>query len=112
MAIRLDKAWEPLDVAYTRLRGNLGVFQFADAAGDVIYIGFAGGRTLYGLKGEVHDMAGLIPTATQVRWEVNTAYQSRFRELLWAHNADFGELPKFNIELNHRPVRIGRVSPV
>lgn len=111
MAVRLDKAWLPLEEALTLLRGNLGVFQFADAAGDVIYIGFAGGRSLYGLKGEVRDMAARIPDATQVRWEVNTAYQSRFRELLWAHNADSGELPKYNIELGHRPARLGRLSP-
>jgi len=111
MAVRLNKPWQTLSEASARLRGNLGVFQFADASGGVIYIGFAGGRSLYGLKGEVRDMAALVPDATQVRWEVNTAYQSRFRELLWAHNADFGALPKYNIELNHRPVRIGRLSP-
>ena len=78
---------------------------------DTVHIGFAGGRSLYGLKGEVRDLAARIPDATQVRWEVNTAYQSRFRELLWAHNADFGELPKYNVEFNHRPARLGRLSP-
>jgi hypothetical protein len=111
LAIRLDKPWQSLPAALTGLRGNLGVFQFADASGDVIYIGFAGGGSLYGLKGEVRSMAERIPDATEVRWEVNTAYHSRFRELLSVHNADFGELPKYNVELNHRPGRIGRLRP-
>ena len=111
MAIRLDKPWQSIDEALARLRGHLGVYQLADESGTVIYIGFAGGNSLYGLKGEVVDMTERISAATQVRWEVNTAYQSRFRELLWVHNADFGELPRYNIEFNHRPTRLGRLSP-
>ncbi len=111
MAIRLDKPWQPLDEAYRRLRGNMGVFQLADASGDVIYIGFAGGRAQYGLGGEVRDLAAQIPEAIQVRWEVTTAYQSRFRELLSVHQADHGELPRGNLALEHLPVRLGRLSP-
>lgn len=111
MAIRLDKPWQPLDVAFTRLRGNLGVFQLADASGAVIYIGFAGGRSQFGLKGEVREISELIPDASQIRWEVNTAYQSRFKELLSVHRADFGELPKYNIELKHLPASLGVLSP-
>ena len=111
MAIRLDKPWQKLPEALSRLRGNLGVFQLADASGDVVYVGFAGGRSLFGLNGEVRAMAERIPTATQVRWEVNTAYQSRYRELLAVHNADFGQLPKYNVEFNHRPASMGRLSP-
>ena len=111
MPIRLDKPWLPIAEALPRIRGNLGVFQFADDTGEIVYIGFAGGKSIYGLKGEVSDLASKIPSATQVRTEVNTAYQSRFRELLMVHVADYGELPKYNIELEHRPSKLGRMSP-
>jgi hypothetical protein len=111
MAIRLDKPWQPLAEAYLRLRGNMGVFQLADESDQIIYIGFAGGRSLHGLGGEVRNLAERIPKATQVRWEVTTGYQSRFRELLAVHQADLGVLPEYNVELNHVPVRLGRLSP-
>ena len=87
------------------------MFQFANQAEEVIYIGFAGGKSIYGLKGEVTALAEQISEATLVRSEVNTAYQSRFRELLMVHVADCGELPKYNIELNHQPAKLGRMSP-
>lgn len=111
MPIRLDKPWLSLAEARQRLRGNMGVFQLADDAGVVLYIGFAGGKAQYGLGGEVRDLTARIPAATQVRWEVTTAYQSRFRELLSVHEADHGVLPEFNLSLKHLPVRLGRLSP-
>ncbi|NKB99759.1 MAG: hypothetical protein GKR90_14860 [Pseudomonadales bacterium] len=111
MAIRLTKPWRDLDEAIPLLRGNLGVFELADKDGQILYIGFASGKSLFGLKGEVRDLSTRIASATQVRHEVNTAYQSRFRELLMVHVADQGELPPYNIEFNHRPVRLGRLSP-
>ncbi len=111
MAVRMDKPWLPLIEAYARLRGNMGVFQLADASGEVIYIGFAGGRAQYGLGGEVRDLAAQLPQATRVRWEVTTAYQSRFRELLSVHQADHQALPAANVTLGHLPGRLGRLSP-
>ena len=111
MAIRMDKPWLPLAEAYLRLRGNMGVFQLADDSGTVIYIGFAGGRAQFGLGGEVRDLVAQIPGASHVRWEVTTAYQSRFRELLAVHQADHQALPEHNTSLNHLPARLGRLSP-
>jgi len=111
LAIRLDKPWATIAEALPLIRGNLGVFQLGNEAGEVIYIGFAGGKSIYGLKGEVADLAAQIPEATHVRTEVNTAYQSRYRELLMVHSSDHGELPKCNLELNHHPARLGRMSP-
>ena len=55
MAIRLDKPWQTLGEAFSRLRGNMGVFQLANDSGEVIYVGFAGGRSQYGLGGEVRS---------------------------------------------------------
>ena len=76
LAIRLDKRWQPLSEALSRLRGNMGVFQLANDSGEVIYVGFAGGRSQYGLGGEVRSLAVQIPEASQVRWEVTTARTS------------------------------------
>jgi hypothetical protein len=101
----MSKQWVPIDEARRRLRGNLGVFQLADETGEVIYIGYAGGSSTYGLRGEV-DAALADIAATSVRWEVNTQYLSRFRELMMVHIADHGVPPSKN-----PPVRLGKLSP-
>ena len=45
MAIRLEKPWIELTAETVQaLPGQLGVYQLADAAGGVVYIGFGGGR--------------------------------------------------------------------
>ena len=52
--VRLDKPWKPLTVEEaTRLPGQLGVYQIADAAGTILYIGQAGGRSPFGLRSEL-----------------------------------------------------------
>ena len=105
LTTRLSKAWVPVEQALPRLRGNLGVFQLADAEGTVLYIGYAGGGSQFGLKGEVSRALQDIDAAA-VRWEVNTSYLSRFKELMMVHIADHGEPPAHN-----PPVRLGRLSP-
>jgi hypothetical protein len=43
--LRLDKPWRPLAAdEIARLPGQLGVYQVADAAGAILYIGQAGAR--------------------------------------------------------------------
>ena len=96
MPIHLDKPWLPLDAA-ADLPGQLGVFELADEAGRVQYIGCAGGRSRFGLRSEVSAAAQRIPQARHVfRVEVTTAYLTRHRELLMAHQADQGALPPHN----------------
>ena len=47
--LRLDKPWRPLSVEEaTRLPGQLGVYQVADAKGTVLFIGHAGARAPFG----------------------------------------------------------------
>ena len=62
MSIRLDKPLQQLSQDnIKKLAGNLGVFQLADDNGNIIYIGYAGGKSLFGLRGEVDackDMQG------------------------------------------------------
>lgn len=111
MAVRLDKPWRPLNDDELRLvNGNLGVYELADASGVVLYIGVADGRSLFGLKGELRDVLAKPPAgATQFRVEVNQSYRTRHIELLQAHLADHGELPKLNTDIE--PSRLGRLRP-
>lgn len=84
------------------------MFELADDADRVIFIGFAGGRSLFGLRGELDDLLASTK-ATQFRYEVNTAYLTRYQELLMVHFADHGYLPIENdpAEVNN----LGRLSP-
>lgn len=107
VALRLQKVWRALDEAgVAALPGQLGVFQLGDDAGRVVYIGFAGGRSHFGLRSEVAAAAASCAQATCFRYEVNMQYTTRYRELLALHAADFGELPA-----PQAGERIGRLRP-
>jgi hypothetical protein len=109
MAVRLDKSWIPLTDTYVaKLAGHLGVYQLADASGDIVYIGVAGGRSLHGLKGELTQALHSPPAgATQFRYEVNMAYHTRYIELLQAYRHDYGRLPTGNTDIDER--HLGRL---
>jgi hypothetical protein len=107
MGVRLEKAWRDLTAAnVAALAGELGVFQLGDAEGRVIRIGYAGGRTLFGLRSELQAALG---QAAKFRTEVTAGYLSRYEELLMVHVADFGALPPGNAAEAGR--RLGRLSP-
>jgi hypothetical protein len=111
MAIRMDKPWRALDdAAIKSLSGQLGIYQIADAQDQIIFIGFAGGRSLFGLRGELQAQKDARADAgVKFRVEVNMAYQTRYRELLMVYKADHGDLP-----LDNRadpPPNLGRLSP-
>jgi hypothetical protein len=112
LSIRITKPWSPLTLENAgALSGQLGVYELADADGNVVAIGFAGGQSLFGLRGELLKLAENPPEgATQFRIEVNTIYQTRFRELLMVHVADHGDLPAFNRA--NPPENLGRLSPL
>lgn len=112
MSIRMTKPWTPLEPAAVKaLPGQLGVFQLADAEGHVVYIGMAGGRSLFGLRSEVEKALKSPPHgATQFRVEVNQQYTTRWQELLMLHVHDHGSLPVTNQE--NPPPRLGRLSPL
>ena len=111
MAVRLDKPWQPLtEESLALIAGHLGVYQLADAAGEIVYIGVAGGRSLFGLKGELQKaMADPPAGATQFRVEVNMAYRTRHFELLQAYWSDYDALPKANTDVDTRS--LGRLRP-
>jgi hypothetical protein len=109
MGVRLEKPWRDLTADnVARLAGELGVYQLGDAEGRVTRIGYAGGRTLFGLRGEL-EAALKAGEAARFRTEVTSQYLSRYEELLMIHKADHGALPRGNAGEARR--RIGRLSP-
>jgi hypothetical protein len=108
MAVRSTKPWRVIDsAALEALPGQLGVFELADAEGEVIFIGCADARTLFGLRGEVAAQVAALPQTRAFRVEVTTAYHTRHLELLMAFQADHGRLPKCNAPMP----ALGRLSP-
>jgi hypothetical protein len=112
MSIRMEKPWIDLTAeAVKALPGQLGVYQLADGGGRVVYIGFAGGRSLFGLRSELERALRDRPAgAARFRVEVNQQYTTRYQELLMLHGADHGSLPVVNQE--DPPPRLGRLSPL
>jgi len=108
MAIRLDKPWTSIDAAaLAALPGQLGVFEFADGDGRVIFIGRADARSRFGLRGEIAAQAQAISAARAYRLEITTAYHTRYLELLMVYQADHAMLPQFNEPMP----TLGRLSP-
>ncbi|HVM99519.1 MAG TPA: hypothetical protein VMT68_04820 [Caulobacteraceae bacterium] len=109
MGVRLEKPWRELTAAnVAALAAELGVYQLADADGRIVRIGYAGGRTLFGLRSEL-EAALRAGEAAKFRTEVTAQYLSRYEELLMVHAADNGVLPPGNAADARR--RTGRLSP-
>jgi hypothetical protein len=110
MGIRLDKPWQALGEAAVRaLPGQLGVFELADAEGRVLAVGYAGGRSLFGLRSAIEAAAARHRGACRFRYEVTMQYLTRYQELLMLHLADRGALPDGNAA---ESLRLGRLSPL
>lgn len=111
MAVRMNKAWIPLDDEHVNaLTGHLGVYQLGDCEGKVLYIGVAGGRSRFGLKGELtNKLVDKVTDATCFRTEINMAYRTRHIELLQAFVHDHGHLPASNIDVDI--ASLGRIRP-
>lgn len=100
----LNKPWQEYDPAQARrITGALGVYELGDAAGNVVYIGFAGGKSRFGLRGEIvarlanpSGNAELDGKASKFRYEVNMMYLTRFVELLEKHQDATGAIPAAN----------------
>ena len=108
MSIWLDKPWLPLtSEAITALPAQLGVYEVADDDGNVVRIGYAGGRETFGIRTALErELAG--GSVTRFRLEFNHGYMSRWEELLMAHMARHGSLPAANAA---EESRIGRLHP-
>ena len=107
--VRLAKPWLDLeDAAIAALPGQLGVYEIADAEGGTLELGFAGGRSRFGLRSAIAEAAAKHERAARFRYEVTMQYWSRFEELLAVHLADHGELPPGNADRGGR--RVGRLD--
>lgn len=105
----IQKPFTPLTAeAADRLPGHMGVYELGDGDGRVLRIGYAGGRSRYGLRGEVQQ-AMASSAATGFRIEVTTAYLTRYQELMMRHIALCGARPAENED--EPSLRFGRLSP-
>lgn len=110
MSVRMTKAWQELTATnVAALGGELGVYQIADERERVLRIGFAGGRSLFGLRGELTKaLEEYRGGRAFFRVEINCQYMSRYEELLMVHMADHESLPAGNA--SERTRKIGRLS--
>ncbi len=111
MNLRLTKPWiEMTEENVAKLPGQLGIYQIGEPDGSIVYIGFAGGRTLFGLRSELERWLALrAGKPSCFRYEVNMQYTTRHQELLMLHVAEHGGLPSSNTDVDIR--RLGRLSP-
>ena len=109
--MRLDKPWIDLTAEnIERLPGQLGVFQLAGEDDGIFYIGFAGGRSLFGLRSELEKWRQTRSAEkTRFRYEINMQYMTRHQELLMLYVAEHDALPRENTDVDRR--RLGRLRP-
>ena len=109
MSIRLTKPWVALDaIELDDIPAQLGVFQVADADERILYIGYGGGRSRFGLRTAIASALERCPAATLVRYETTHGYLSRWEELLMIHQHEVGLLPPANDPLD---APRGRLDP-
>lgn len=108
--IRLTSAWRELtEESAAEVGGRLGVYELRSNNGEIIRIGYAGGRSRFGLRSELEErLAEYGPSTTCFRYEVTSAYLSRYRELLMVHVHDYQRLPRDNSD---ELQRLGRLHP-
>lgn len=106
--------WGP---AARKLSGSNGVYELADAAGRVLYVGYAGSRARFGLRGKLLDHFSerepnpeIRGKARYFRYEVTSSYLSRWVEILGRHN-QAGTLPPANVRARDLPRRLPYFGP-
>ena len=100
----LTKPWQEATLENLgRTPAALGVYEIGDADGALLYIGFAGGRSRYGLRGEITNRVGQSRSnaagseGAKFRYEVNQMYLTRYVELLERELKASGGLPPKNL---------------
>jgi hypothetical protein len=112
----LAKPWQSFDPgSVKRLSGSNGVYELADEQGTVLYIGYAGSKANFGLRGKIaghFSEAELNPVirdrVAQFRYEVTAMYYSRWVDLLTRHLEDYETLPEGNRASDEAIPTLGR----
>ncbi|NKY32794.1 hypothetical protein HGA13_06840 [Nocardia speluncae] len=93
MSIFMDKVWTPLTAEnVARTPGSVGVFEVSDG-NETVAIDYAGGNSLFGLRGALEEWIGKKP-GLSFRYERTNSYLSRYRELVQVHTNEFGAPPQ------------------
>jgi hypothetical protein len=110
MGTRITSKWRELSTSEVAgVGGYLGVYEVRALDGEYLRIGYAGGRSRYGLRGELERLLGRYGAdAALMRIEITSSYLSRYQELLAVHLHDHGRMPRDN---DNDPSRIGVVTP-
>ncbi len=92
----IRKPWiQPTPETIRAIPAVVGVYEIADAAGNLLYIGQAGGREPFGLRTRIGLHFGgddpnpvLRERAAQFRWEANQQYTTKRLEMLMQFQRD------------------------
>lgn len=97
MGLSIRRNWQPLEAATVKaVPAQVGVYEISGADGRVLIVGCAGGRSLFGLRGELERELAQRGAGYSFRWEATSTYLSRRDELLMLHLAEWGALPPDN----------------
>lgn len=106
--------WTP-DAA--KLSGSNGIYELADENLHVLYVGYAGSRARFGLRGKLVDHFSeretnpeILGKAKHFRYEVTSSYLSRWVEVLGRHN-QYGGVPPANVYAKEYPRRMPYFGP-
>lgn len=112
MGLRMTKPWVELtQQTIDALPAQLGVYEIANAVGEVQKIGYAGGREPFGMRSALADelvSSGLVGSELTFRHEFTHGYLTRWQELLMVYEADHARLPSGNAD---RTRHLGRLTP-
>jgi hypothetical protein len=82
MSLEIRAPWCPLvKETCADISTSTGVYEIAAPSGRILVRGIAGGRTTFGLRGELSRQRSILEGPLVYRVEVNSNYMSRLREL-------------------------------
>lgn len=110
MGVRMSSVWESLNAAeVAAVGGYMGVYEVCALDGEVVRIGYAGGQSRFGLRGELESQLERYGAESALmRIENTSSYLSRYQELMAVHLHDHGRMPRDNED---DPSRFGIVTP-
>ncbi len=101
-----------------RLSGSNGIYELADENLKVLYVGYAGSRARYGLRGKLMDHFSerepnpeILGRAVHFRYEVTSSYLSRWTEVIGRYN-QLERLPPANVKAREVPRHMPYFGPL